>query len=195
QQSSLFLPFSALPFQLGFHPSHSNPTTLDSHHCSSPSPVKDILVLTVPSSGQNFPVDFCRRSQNYLCSVHLVKSRRFCWGFSSRRRHLFSCWVCFCSPSLSSPYFVVTVSPSFACCTAVLPSFASSFPLINPIAVAGKGTRGGVDDGGAGGATGVQLLPLPEPCLPPRRYHLQGLSGKEWPCVSVFSCYEHICGT
>ncbi|KAF0889967.1 hypothetical protein E2562_034423 [Oryza meyeriana var. granulata] len=37
---------------------------------------------------------------------------------------------------------------------------------------------GGGVDGGAGGAARVQLLQLPEPRLPPRRHHLQGLSGR-----------------
>jgi hypothetical protein len=38
---------------------------------------------------------------------------------------------------------------------------------------------GGVDGGGAGRPARVQLLQLPQPRLPPRRRHLQGLPGEE----------------
>jgi hypothetical protein len=34
-------------------------------------------------------------------------------------------------------------------------------------------------DGGIGRTAGLQLLPLPEPRLPPRRHHLQGLPGED----------------
>ncbi|XP_021316370.1 uncharacterized protein LOC8057034 isoform X2 [Sorghum bicolor] len=51
--------------------------------------------------------------------------------------------------------------------------FHSSPP---PVFLRGGGK--GADDGGLGGAASVQLLPLPEPRLPPRRHYFQGLSGK-----------------
>ncbi|XP_021316369.1 uncharacterized protein LOC8057034 isoform X1 [Sorghum bicolor] len=122
---------------------------------SSPQEECSRLEIAPPSPGPNFP--WCRIS--LLRAV--VNPVGFVRLFHSSPPPVFLRGLV-CPRRLS-----LFLSSSLACCCC---SSSSSRPT-DP---GGKGA----DDGGLGGAASVQLLPLPEPRLPPRRHYFQGLSGK-----------------